>query len=191
MNKIAHTLTVSAIAVLMLAGCSSAAVEETASANREASTAETGRLAVDEQPEVEVKTAPTNVGDVCDPQNANDFICAAFYPEQALLNVTSAPRADEPLASMSVEQKIELAQQACDAMSAGGTKDDTILVETITDKGEFFEEWNNGLVFTAGQLAYCNEFIDAPNGIWVLGEYRSMGEAAAKESYKDRIALRP
>jgi len=186
MNKIAHTLTVSAIAVLMLAGCSAVPVDE----------APTSRIAADgETSAVEtpapVEEAPTDEGDVCDPENLNDFICAAFYPEQALLNVTSAPRADEPLASMPVEQKMELAQQACDAMSAGGTKEDTILVETITDKGDGFEKWNNILVFTAGTLAYCNEFIDAPDGIWRINEYRSMGEADAKESYKDRKIIQP
>jgi hypothetical protein len=193
MNKITHTLAVSAAAILVLAGCS-ATGETTNSAQGSETTEDTETNNLREAtatPLDEPQPAPTNVGDVCDPQNANDFICAAFYPEQALLNVTSAPRADEPLASMTVEQKIDLAQQACDAMAAGGTKEDTILVDTITDKGEFFEEWNNGLVFAAGQLAYCNEFIEAPDGIWRINEYRDMGETAAKESFKDGVTLKP
>lgn len=191
MNKLA-TVTVVALA-LLLTGCSAtqASNESVAGAAKFAASADdvteaTGEPIATEtaEPTVDV-TAP---GEVCDPQNLNDLICAAFYPEQVVLNLTAAPRAQEPLASMTDEQKIQLAHAACDTLAAGGTKD-TVTLVTTDNPDALLSTWNNNLVFTAGTLGYCNDYIEGENFQWGVNEYRSMGEQAAKESFADGVPI--
>ncbi|MDQ0576451.1 DUF732 domain-containing protein [Agromyces albus] len=179
------------VVVFALTGCA-AAGESVESAARSAAVAE------DETPtateEVVDLASKTNPGEVCDPHNLNDVICAAFYPDLAVINMTSAPRGMEPLASLPEADRIALAHQACDALTAGATKDTLVLVDTIRES-ENDPRDNNRVLFSAGTLAYCNEHLeDTDAGYrlgWIINAYRQMGEAAAKESFADGTVIQP
>lgn len=133
----------------------------------------------------------TEPGEVCDPHNVNDPICAAFYPEQVILNMTSPERAREPLASMDAVEKIRLAHQACENMIAGVRPH---LVDTILnpdDPPEMADRNNDG-IYIAASLAYCNEFAggtkDYPDKIArTIAFYHQLGESASKVHFADKI----
>lgn len=133
----------------------------------------------------------TEPGEVCDPHNVNDPICAAFYPAQVILNMTSPERAREPLASMNADEKIRLAHEACENLVAGVRPD---LVDTILapdDPPEMADRNNDG-IYIAASLAYCNEFAggtkDYPDKIArTIAFYKKLGESAAKVHFADKI----
>lgn len=126
---------------------------------------------------------PTAPGEVCDPGNANDAICAAFYPDQAALNVTSAPRALEPLASLTDEEKIAIAKEACASLDGGGSPDTVTLIATdVTDERP--ANWNARLPFAAGSLAYCQGHLDQ-RPMSLISYYKSLGEEASKAEFAD------
>lgn len=123
----------------------------------------------------------TAKGDVCDPSNLNDLICAAFYPDQAVLNMTS--RAVGPLATMSDSDKITLAHKACTTLENGGTESTTVLVAP---------EAANANLYVTATLAYCNDKIVNATGTdtqWVVKTYKAMGEQAAKTSFANKTII--
>lgn len=128
----------------------------------------------------------TNPGEVCDPHNLNDVICAAFYPDLVVVNMTMAPRAGEPLASMGESERIALAHEACAQLDSGATLESVAVVE----EADAAESSNNFAVASAGALAFCNSHLDERLS-WTLSAYQSMGEAAAKESFKDGSVIQP
>lgn len=137
---------------------------------------------------------PTAAGEVCDPSNLNDAICAAFYPDIAVINMTAGPRSGEPLASMSTEQRIALAHQACDQLEAGADPHSINLVETSADDIAKARD-NNYTLYSAGSLAYCESHIATDDfGAklhYALDAYRAMGEEAAKKSFAGGVVIRP
>lgn len=154
-----RTALVGAILLLALAGCGgqpSAEPSEVAPQPFAAQAEQTPEAT----PEPEPVTAPTGPGEVCDPHNMNDFICAAFYPEQVVLNITSAPRAPDEVASLSDAEKIQRAQEAC---TSGGLPS----------------------FVTAGRLAYCPEQLDDARKIATLEYYKALGEEGAKADFAD------
>lgn len=175
-----------AVLLLTLTGCAGTPDAAPESPNEAKSfsapvTTETEAPADPEEPAIGY--GPTGAGEVCDPGNGNDAICAAFYPDQAALNATSAPRALEPLASMSDAEKIGLAKQACEVLNSGGSAEGVVLVETVVVDSRP-ADWNAGLPFAAGTLAYCTEHLDAkPRAL--LDHYVSLGEEASKAEFAD------
>ena len=138
-------------------------------------------------------TAP---GEVCDPHNLNDIICLAFHPDVAVVNMTSGPRAQEPLRSMTDQEKIALAHKACSVYASGGSASTMQIVATNLDAGSHAPaDINNMNIFNIGALAYCNQFVttaDAANGagfLWTLNAYRGMGEKAAIESFASKHVI--
>lgn len=112
----------------------------------------------------------TQPGEVCDPSNMNDPICAAFYPDQAVLNITA--RASE-LDTLSDAEKIERAHAAC----SGGEPADSPL-------------------YKAGTIAYCNELAPGIDGqpdryARLIAFYKGLGEDGAKAHYADRVMPTP
>lgn len=179
----AARIALTALIVVGLTGCAGQ-VEEPAAEPRglvQSVPSATPESAAESTPSVDI-TAP---GEVCDPGNANDAICAAFYPEQAAINATSAPRALEPLASMSDEEKIALAHQACEILAAGGSKETSTLVETIVPEGDSRpDNWNAGLPFAAGRLGFCQDQLDEKPQQFIA-HYRQLGEEASKAEFAD------
>lgn len=133
---------------------------------------------------------PTATGDVCDPHNANDVICAAFYPDQVVINMTSAPRVGEPLASLAATERIALAHKACDQLAAGKTLKTVSLISTDPASAKRGAD-NNYTLASAGALAYCNAFIEGDTFKQALEKYRSMGEDAAKASFAHGVPVKP
>lgn len=137
---------------------------------------------------------PTAAGEVCDPSNLNDAICAAFYPDLAVANMTAAPRSGEPLASLPAAQRIALAHQACDQLDAGADPHSVNLVDTSADDLAKARD-NNYTLYSAGSLAYCENHIASDdfgtNLRYALDTYREMGEKAAKESFAEGVVIRP
>lgn len=149
-----------------------APVETTATSEPAATPTETpAEPAPDAAPESPVLPSHiTAAGEVCDPQNMNDPICAAFYPDQAVLNIT-ARAAD--LDSLSDAEKIERAHLACD----GGEPADSPL-------------------YKAGAIAYCNELAPGIDGqpdryARLIAFYKALGEDGAKAHYADRVMPTP
>lgn len=137
-----------------------------------------------EQPAEALPTNITQPGEVCDPHNANDSLCAAFYPDQVVLNMTSAPRSREPLASMPAAEKIALAHQACDNLAAGSQPH---LVDTILNPDDHpsTADRNNVGIYAAATLAYCNEF-DTGKSAAYIAYYKKLGEEGAKADFADK-----
>lgn len=140
---------------------------------------------------------PTAAGEVCDPSNLNDMICLAFYPDTAVINMTSGLRAQEPLRSLPDADKIALAHKACDTFAAGGSASTVTLISTTLDAdkaGALPADINNTNIFQIGALAYCNERIveqEGTNFRWTLDAYRGMGEKAAKDSFAGGHVIQP
>lgn len=112
-------------------------------------------------------TAP---GEVCDPGNANDAICAAFYPDQVVLNM--AARAGGEFAALSDAEKIDRARQACETDDA------------------------DPLIVKAGAVAYCNENAGGPDTMpdmvaRLVSFYQAMGEDAAKAHFNGHTMPTP
>lgn len=168
------------VAAATAIGSADSAPEPTASVTAPASdSTETPSPTPSATPDLSDKTAP---GEVCDPHNLNDTICAAFYPDMVVLNMTSAPRAGEPLTSLPDAQRIALAHQACDQLAAGANLHSVSVIETTADAAAPGLD-NNFSLASAGSLAYCHDFIDSSDVKWTLEQYISMGEDAAKASF--------
>lgn len=164
------SIAVTVLAALLLTGCAGTAEQPTSDAQDAAPTTQSQPT---ETPETETQkmsaansvdiTAP---GEVCDPQNMNDPICAAFYPDQVVLNITAR---DASLAGISDAEKIERAHAACE----GGESADST-------------------VYKAGSIAYCNELAPGIDGqpdryARLIAFYQGLGEEAAKAHYADRV----
>ena len=134
-------------------------------------------------------TLKTQPGEVCDPHNLNDTICAAFYPDLAVLNMTVSPRAGEPLSSLPDEQRIAVAHQACDQLANGVGLHDVNVIETSAADVALGRD-NNYSLASAGALAYCSNYIGSEDIKWTLDQYKSMGEEAAKESFAGGVVIR-
>lgn len=155
------SIAVAVLVALLLTGCAGTA-DETPSEPQGATEAVETTAPETPAPDTQKMSAANSAditapGEVCDPSNMNDPICAAFYPDQVVLNVTA--RSAE-LAGMSDAEKIEAAQQAC------------------TDGGA-------PSLVTAGQLAYCPEQLDARLSKTVAF-YQSLGEEGAKADFADK-----
>lgn len=163
----------SAVLLLALTGCASTAPTSTAKdepASRAASEAE-------ETATPEPSVAPTAPGEVCDPGNANDVICAAFYPDQAVLNIATR---NEVLGTMDESAVLDLARQACEVMTSGGSYETQELAPGI----------DNRSIFSAAALAYCPAFAEGPEDYPDLTQrrltyYQGIGEAAARSEFAD------
>ena len=151
-----RTLAVTALLVVGLTGCAGttdpAPVEPRGLVQSVPS--ETPESAAESTPSADI-TAP---GEVCDPSNMNDPICAAFYPEQVVLNVTA--RTAE-VAGIPDADRIAAAQQACTDPSAAA------------------------VYVTAGQLAYCHDQLD-PRLSLTIAYYQALGEEGAKADFADK-----
>lgn len=118
----------------------------------------------------------TSPGEVCDPENLNDSLCAAFYPNQALINVTD--RGSAALAGLPLEEKRKLAEQACTALASGASAQ-TVAVVTGDD---------NRTLFSAAAVAYCPEHAES-SAKWpdrtgrLIAYYQGLGEAGAKADF--------
>lgn len=189
------------LVVLALSGCSGAT--EAADAARVAAGSTAEELAAPDNAtsvptEAEVASL-TRAGSACDPHNLNDMICLAFHPDIAVMNMTSGTRAQEPLRSMTNEQKVALAHAACNAFDAGDTAATVSLVATELDAdaqaAQIPADINNTNVFLFGALAYCNDHFNEDDGVdslWTISAYRDMGENAALQSFADgRVIQRP
>lgn len=177
-----RTTAIAAVVVLLFAltGCG----EETATPADEPkplaaplTTEETPAPEATEGPEIGY--GPTGAGEVCDPQNANDSLCAAFYPDQAVLRIAARGGA---IASLDPQQTLDLAVQACDEMRAGGTWEASSL-----STGD-----DSRILFAAAAVGYCPEF--APGGgqypdrtARLITFYQSLGEAGAKDHFADKV----
>lgn len=165
--------------ILVLTGCAADPGSDETAENQARSFANT-------EPALEASdTDPTAPGEVCDPSNANDAICAAFHPEQAAKNMLA--RQKEPIASMSVEEQDALIQQACDAMESGKTWETAILVEEPNlDERAGYAVTNQGL-FAIASYSQCQEHVAqvSPYGDWLINYYKGIGEAAAKDEFAD------
>jgi hypothetical protein len=115
---------------------------------------------------------------VSDPNNLNDSLCAAFYPDQALINVTD--RGSAAFAGLPLDEKRDLAEQACTAL-AGGSSAQTTAVVTGDD---------NRTLFSAAAVAYCPEHAES-SAKWpdrtrrLIAYYQRLGEAGAKADFAD------
>lgn len=112
----------------------------------------------------------TAAGEVCDPSNMNDPICAAFYPDQVVLNIT-ARSAD--FAGLSDAEKIERAHGACEG------------AEPVDSP-----------IYKAGAIAYCNEFAPGIEGqpdryARLIAFYQALGEDGAKAHFSDKTMPTP
>lgn len=178
------TALVAAAAVLLLtltgcAGTPDAATEPANEAKSLSAPLATESEAPAEPEEPAIGYGPTGAGEVCDPQNANDSLCAAFYPDQAVLRIAARGGA---IASLEPQQTISLAAQACDEMRAGSTWEASTLA--VGD--------DNRVLYAAAAVGYCPEY--APGGgdypdrtSRLITFYQSLGEAGAKEHFADKI----
>jgi hypothetical protein len=138
MNKIVHTLTVSAIAVLMLTGCSAAPVEEVApSAPPTEVVAESTPESTPEPLAVDEEPAAENGGDVMFLKETRERI-------QYIKNATD-------------EQLIEAAGVACENFAAGQSRMDMRLIEgeQADDSGWY---WDSIAIATWAAKAYCPKY---------------------------------
>lgn len=156
---------VAAVLLLALSGCASTA--PTSSAN-DVSTNSGANAEMNETVTPESTVVPTAPGDVCDPGNANDVICAAFYPDQAVLNIAAR---NDSLSALG-NDVLEAAKAACGEMRSDGTADaDPALI-------------------SAAALAYCPEFSQGPEDYPDLTQrrlayYQGIGEEAARAEFAD------
>lgn len=169
MNKSSAAVVTAAI-LLLLTGCSGApeaAPGETQGAGTSAKSAPEETTEPVETPAAEDATPAyiTEPGEVCDPGNMNDLICAAFYPDQVVLNVTSR---NPELASIPEADRIALAHESCDNPS-------------------------DNPIHTAAALAYCNEqigdsgFEGMPDrNARIIAFYQALGEDAARAHFADK-----
>lgn len=162
------SIALTALIALTLTGCAGAAND----APREPETVATvatdeTRAPADTQKMSAANSADiTAAGEVCDPQNMNDPICAAFYPDQVVLNITAR---SSDLDGLSDADKIERAHQACE----GGEPADSAL-------------------YKAGAIAYCNELAPGIDGqpdryARLIAFYQGLGEDAAKAHFADKV----
>ena len=174
LNGMTRTATIAAAALLLLAltGCAGSA-DEAPSAPRGFA-----QSIPSETPESAAESTPSDItapGEVCDPSNANDAICAAFFPAQAVINMTNRTPA---LAVIPEPERIELAHQACDDFT-------TVLVEDA--QGDIN-------LHKAAAFSYCNEnmepgsFPGQPDrNQRIIAFYQSIGKAAAVEHFADKV----
>lgn len=188
MPKRTTAIAVTALLLFALTGCG----EDSTPAAEPKSFAAPLNKQADETPATEEPTVepaigygPTAPGEVCDTQNLNDPICAAFYPDQLVLNLMTMPRAREPLSSMTDEQKITLAQQACADLGAGA-RPHVIETNPLADDHATSADRNNDLVYTAASLAYCNEHLTGKSAAYIA-YYQALGEEGAKSDFADRV----
>lgn len=171
------------VLLLALTGCGETSpAPESMPVTAKSATDETPAAAEPEEPAIGY--GPTGAGEVCDPQNLNDSICAAFYPDQLVINVMSSPRAREPLASMSDEEKLAIARQACVDMEAGA-RPHVIETHALEGDPEASLDRNNLLVYTAGSLAYCNDYAEGKSAAYI-SYYKTLGEDGAKADFADK-----
>ena len=156
---------VSVIALLALTGCASTAPTSTAKddAPKKATASEAQETAT-----LGPTVSPTAPGEVCDPGNANDVICAAFYPDQAVLNIAAR---NDGLSALG-DDVLDVAKSTCDAMRAGGAAA------------------GDPALISAAALAYCPEFSQGPSDYPDLTQrrltyYQSIGEEAARAEFAD------
>jgi len=133
MNKITHTLTISAIAVLVLAGCSAAPVTETVTAPVETPTAETTPEPLTVDPEVEAVAAGDEV-----------FLTETRIRIKSITNATD-------------EQLISAGHKACELYAEGQTRMDMQLIEGEEPNGSGFY-FDSIAIATWAAKAYCPEF---------------------------------
>jgi len=162
---------VGAVLLLTLTGCAGTTEDDASEPQSSVAKAQTAEVA-ESTPEAtaELVADITAPGEVCDPGNMNDPICAAFYPDQAVLNITS--RVPE-LAGVSDTEKIQRAHAACDTGDASDV---------------YF--------YKAGAVSYCHQFApgtdDQPDRYArIIAFYQDIGEDAAKEHYADRVMPTP
>lgn len=199
MPKITAAVT-ALILALGLAGCAggTSSVEPTSEARGFAAPIDSAPAT--EAPVEQVDTAEqrdiTAKGEVCDPHNLNDAICAAFHPDQVALNMTSPERVREPLASMSPESRLSLAHDACENLNAGNREH---LIDTILrdDDDPLLNDRNNGSVYSAAAMAYCHQHIEGGTDEYpdrnkrIVKFYQSLGEAAAKDHFSGKVMPTP
>lgn len=183
------------LALLVLTGCASAADDSPSKPESKPQSATTEEVEATPEPTAEPTPAVdiTAEGEVCDPHNLNDPICAAFYPDQSVLNRTNADRGRQPLSALPDDERVALAHQACDNMTAGNRNP---LIETIPNEGDQagMEDWNNLVLYSAGAMSYCPEFME-PSGfddqpdrnIRILAFYKAMTEEEAKAHFADHV----
>lgn len=171
-KRTAATITAAALILLTLTGCAGSPEEATSEPQSAPQSAPAETAEPEEAQKMSTASSAdiTAPGEVCDPGNMNDPICAAFYPDQAVLNIT-ARSAD--LDGMSDAEKIERAQLACE----GGEPTDSPL-------------------YKAGAIAYCNEFAPGIDGqpdryARLIAFYKGLGEDAAKEHFADKVMPTP
>jgi hypothetical protein len=159
---------VSAMALLALTGCASAASTAPTSTRDEESAQTVTASGTEETPAPETAADATAPGEVCDPGNANDVICAAFYPDQAVLNIAAR---NDSLSALG-HDVVDVAKSACDAMRAGGAAA------------------GDAALISAAALAYCPEFSEGPSDYPDLTQrrlayYQGIGEDAARAEFAD------
>ncbi|MFJ2502542.1 hypothetical protein [Microbacterium sp. NPDC087592] len=157
---------VSAIALLALTGCASAVSTAPTSTRAEESTQTVAANGTEETSSPESSADVTAPGQVCDPGNANDVICAAFYPDQAVLNIAAR---NDGLSALG-DDVVDVAKSVCDAMRAGSAAA------------------GDPALISAASLAYCPEFSQGPSDYPDLTQrrlayYQSIGEEAARAEF--------
>jgi len=153
MNKTVY-FTAAIAAVLVLAGCSTAASDEPQGIQPFVATEETSATP---RPEAEATVyyyagVPTGPGEVCDIESLYTVDCHKKYPDVAYLNGITR-NAGEPLLSLSDEEKIELGHQACDQVASGVDREAVALIE-----GSGANFTNNTAVVGVAIPSYCPEF---------------------------------
>jgi len=148
MNKIAHTLTVSAIAALMLAGCSAAPVDEIAPS------APVTEVATESAPEatpeatVEPESAP-------EPLAVDEGTKTVAGGDELFLK--EARERIQQVTSASDEQLIAAAMVACDLFAEGNSRSDMRLVEG--EEADFSGRYGDSMaISTWAAKAYCPEY---------------------------------
>lgn len=153
-----------------------ALIEATATNTPAPEAAEGAAPANGETSATELPSYITSPGEVCDPENLNDSLCAAFYPDQALINVTD--RGSAALAGLPLDEKRDLAEQACTALAGGAPAAATAAVT-----GD-----DNRTLFSAAAVAYCPEHAES-SAKWpdrtrrLIAYYQGLGEAGAKADF--------
>lgn len=164
------------VLLLALTGCGEASpAPESMPVTAKSAADETPESAEPEEPAIGY--GPTGAGEVCDPQNLNDSICAAFYPDHAVLRIAARGGA---IASLEPQQTLDLAMQACDEMRAGSTWESSALAT-----GD-----DNRVLYTAAAVGYCPEYAPgrAPDHTArLIAFYQSLGKAGAEEHFADRV----
>lgn len=182
MRKQATVAAITAVLLLALTGCG----EEAAPAAEPKSFAAPLSKQAEETPAVEETAAepaigygPTAPGEVCDLGNANDSLCAAFYPDQAVINIAGRGSA---LSDIDPPVLLNLAELACEEMRAGGTWEASAL-----SSGD-----DNRVLYAAAAVGYCPEY--APGGgnypdrtSRLITFYKSLGESGAKAHFSDKV----